>query len=1277
MKNSIFLLILASLMIQGCSKKKASLAVKSVIKQKENLTSTLWDVQIHNDQITVRGGGFAKVKTLKLKGNGLDVEFRVNSASETQVVASALSDFHIPLDSVFNLIIGTVDAQSTYPVSVLLDDHSVDLSKLKISSGASGFTSGSILKFDGTNWVAGSLPNSQIYLGTWNAGTNSPDLSDGQFVNGDYYIVTTAGTYNSVLYQVGDWVMFDGSTWGKISNSANVVSSFQGRRGVVTLAPADYSSLLNGSEKIPNSSLNHLSDVDLTTVVPTSGKVLKYNGVKWVAADDGGGAGGANSIGTTELQDSSVTAAKLSLADGSIGQSKIANLTTDLAGKEGAVAAGTTTQFYRGDKSWQTLNTSAVAEAANLYFTNARALGVPLSGFATDNSAISASDTILSALGKTQGQLNSLTSNSGNFLLKNGNDSIMGQVTVDSVTGALKIPRTPSGVDLTDAANVQYVKNLTDTKLNLSGGILSGDLQSNAAVKFKDSGTNAVSLKAPATVGTSYVLTLPTGAGSNNQVLTTDASGNLSWTTPAASATPAGSAGGDLSGTYPNPTISGLNATKIGGGAVSNTEFGYLSGVTSSIQTQLSSKLNSSSFVDWKTTGLETIDPSRLNLTTANRVIVTNASSNPSASSVTTTELGYLSGATSSIQTQLNTKLSAETDPNVLAFAKSALPTCAAGEVLKSNGTVFSCVTDNTGAGSFTGTLNRVVVTDGATGTLSASSVTTTEVGYLSGVTSAIQTQINSKQNTITKATTQDVSKLRVYGANASNYVELSAGSLSSNLSFILPTTAGTNGQYLSTDGSGNLSWATPVGGVTSVNSQTGAVTLTTTNVTEGTNVYFTNARALGVPLAGFDNSLTGAITASDTIVQAFGRTQNQLNAKLSSVLFVDWSTTGVQTIDPARLTLGAGNASKAMVTNASGFVVAAGTTATEVGYLSGVTSAIQTQLNAKQASISKTTTQDVSKLRVYGANANNYVEISAATLTANRSLIFPDSNGTSGQYLSTDGAGNLSWATPIGGVISVNSQTGAVSLTTSNISEGTNLYYTNARAIASTISAPTLTNSAIAASDTIQTALGKLQAQFNNVLSVVLTGLSTATNSAITATDSFLVAMGKLQAQISAQAISIAGKADLTNLTQTITAATVTGLSAPVAGSDAANKTYVDTNTVANAGGASSVQIGTLAARPAAVAGNTGRMYVANDSGNEAVYVSTGSAWVKVASNGVSGTIDSTTAAASTIVQRGTGGEVYGQYLVPKTTVTEDSTCTADIGTIARDASGNLLTCQ
>ena len=44
-----------------------------------------------------------------------------------------------------------------------------------------------------------------------------------------------------------------------------------------------------------------------------------------------------------------------------------------LATKENTITAGTTAQYYRGDKSFQTLNTTAVAEGTNLYYTDARA----------------------------------------------------------------------------------------------------------------------------------------------------------------------------------------------------------------------------------------------------------------------------------------------------------------------------------------------------------------------------------------------------------------------------------------------------------------------------------------------------------------------------------------------------------------------------------------------------------------------------------------------------------------------------------------------------------------------------------------------------------------------------------------------------------------------------------------------------------------------------------------------------------------------------------------
>ena len=46
-------------------------------------------------------------------------------------------------------------------------------------------------------------------------------------------------------------------------------------------------------------------------------------------------------------------------------------------------------------------------------------------------------------------------------------------------------------------------------------------------------GTNAIQVQAPATVASAYTLTLPGTAGTSNQVLTTNGSGTLSWTSPA------------------------------------------------------------------------------------------------------------------------------------------------------------------------------------------------------------------------------------------------------------------------------------------------------------------------------------------------------------------------------------------------------------------------------------------------------------------------------------------------------------------------------------------------------------------------------------------------------------------------------------------------------------------------------------------------------------------------------------------------------------------------
>ena len=51
----------------------------------------------------------------------------------------------------------------------------------------------------------------------------------------------------------------------------------------------------------------------------------------------------------------------------------VTTITNSIAGKESAITAGTTAQYWRGDKTFQTLDTSNVPENTNLYFTNTRA----------------------------------------------------------------------------------------------------------------------------------------------------------------------------------------------------------------------------------------------------------------------------------------------------------------------------------------------------------------------------------------------------------------------------------------------------------------------------------------------------------------------------------------------------------------------------------------------------------------------------------------------------------------------------------------------------------------------------------------------------------------------------------------------------------------------------------------------------------------------------------------------------------------------------------------
>ena len=220
---------------------------------------------------------------------------------------------------------------------------------------------------------------------------------------------------------------------------------------------------------------------------------------------------------------------------------------------------------------------------------------------------------------------------------------------------------------------------------------------------------------------------------------------------------------------------SGIDASKIGSGAVSDTEFGYLDGVTSAIQTQINGKAASShnhaasdinsgqialaqggTNANLSATGGTGQFLKQSSAGAAITVGALAASDMPSGidaskiggGAVSDTEFGYLDGVTSAIQTQINGKAAsshnhAASDINSgqMALAQGGTnanlsATGGSGQFLKQS---------SAGAAITVGVLAASDMPSGIDASkIGGGAVSNTEFGYLDGVTSAIQTQINT-----------------------------------------------------------------------------------------------------------------------------------------------------------------------------------------------------------------------------------------------------------------------------------------------------------------------------------------------------------------------------------------------------------------------------------------------------------------------------------------------------------------------------------------------------
>ena len=343
----------------------------------------------------------------------------------------------------------------------------------------------------------------------------------------------------------------------------------------------------------------------------------------------------------------------------------------------------------------------------------------------------------------------------------------------------------------------------------------------------------------------------------------------------------------------------------------------------------------------------------------------------------TTAEINYVDGVTSNIQTQLD--------------AKQATIT----------GSATSIDTE-------TLTASRAMVTN-TDGKVDISDVTVTELGYLDGVTSNIQAQIDAKGVTITgSATTIDTETLtstRAMVTDANGKVAVS--DVTSTELAILDGVTATTAELNILDGvTATATELNLIDGVTATTAEINYVDGVTSNIQTQLDAKqatigdgdLTIARTDGLQAAldAKQASITGSATTIDT--ETLTSTRAMVTDANGKVAVSDVTSTELAILDGVTATTAELNILDGVTATATELNLIDGVTAT-TAYVDGVTN-IQTQLDAKQATIGD---GDLTIARTNGLQAaldakqasitGSATTIDTETLTSTRAMV-TDANG-------------------------------------------------------------------------------------------------------------------------------------------------------------------------------------------------------------------------------------------------------------------------------------------
>jgi hypothetical protein len=261
------------------------------------------------------------------------------------------------------------------------------------------------------------------------------------------------------------------------------------------------------------SALSELNDVALT--VPNVGDLLLYNGTHWENKPQSAITPDLSAYAQKTYVDTAIanlvssapsTLDTLNELAAALGNDPnfATTVTNMIAGKENAIVAGNASQYFRGDKTWQTLNTSVVPESGNLYFTNARVkayadtLYLPINGNAVSATKLQTARSFSITGAATASAVNfdgtsnvalNVTSLSAGNLTGTMPSSVLGNSTLYVGTTAIPLNRTSAWQALTGITSLQIGSASASAKLMY-------DAAKNAVYVVGSDGTTAVNFYA-------------------------------------------------------------------------------------------------------------------------------------------------------------------------------------------------------------------------------------------------------------------------------------------------------------------------------------------------------------------------------------------------------------------------------------------------------------------------------------------------------------------------------------------------------------------------------------------------------------------------------------------------------------------------------------------------------------------------------------------------------------------------------------------------------------